>query len=163
MKLPENLQNTRNCIGEYVTDFTFALHGIIRLHHLHMTRSAQEIGLSAGQPPVLMFLSMKNQQTQRELCDSLFIKPASMTDLLQRMERDELVERIRDEKDQRSLRVEITKKGEKKLEDFIEKGRVLDEICFKGFQKEEKDVCVSYFLRILKNMDAFLNETEDHE
>ena len=133
----EKLAKKREILGEHTSDFSFALNGLLRLYHIHMIHSAQEIGLSAGQPPILMSLAAKNLQTQKELCEFIRIKPASMTDVLKRMERDELIERVRDENDMRSMRVSITEKGLDKFHTFIEKGTTIDEVGFRGFSQEE--------------------------
>jgi len=155
----ENLSKKREALGEHTTDFSFVLNGLLRLYHIHMMRSAQEIGLSAGQPPILMSLAARNLQTQKELCDFIRIKPASMTDVLKRMERDGLIERLRDECDMRSIRVSITEKGMNKFHAFIEKGATIDEVGFRGFTKEEKEVCLSLLARILENVHNDLEET----
>ncbi|WP_352400717.1 MarR family transcriptional regulator [Anaerotignum sp.] len=154
----ENLSKKRAVLGEHTTDFSFALNGLLRLYHIHMMRSAQEIGLSAGQPPILMSLAAKNLQTQKELCDLIRIKPASMTDVLKRMERDGLIKRLRDEADMRSIRVSITEEGMEKFHEFIEKSSTIDEVGFRGFSAEEKEVCLSLLVRILENVHNDLQE-----
>lgn len=158
MIFSEKLAKKRETLGEHTTDFSFTLNRLLRLYHIYMMNSAQEIGLSAGQPPILMSLATKNLQTQKELCDFIRIKPASMTDVLKRMERDELIERIRDDNDMRSMRVSLTEKGMEKFHAFIEKGETLDEVGFRGFSDKEKEVCVSFLIRILENVNKDLQE-----
>ena len=154
MNFSEKLAKNREVLGEHTTDISFVLHGLLRSYHIHMIHSAQEIGLSSGQPPVLMSLAAKNLQTQKELCDFIQIKPASMTDVLKRMERDGLIERIRDKNDLRSMRVSLTDKGIGKFHEFIEKGASsIDEVGCQGFSPDEKEACLNYLMRILENVN----------
>lgn len=161
MLFSDELAKKREALGDNVTDFTFALNVLLKLYHQHMMRSAQEIGLSSGQPRILMSLVAKDLQTQKELSQFIRIKPASMTDALKRMERDELIVRIRDEKDMRNNRVSITQKGREKFQAFVEKGVTLDEVGFRGFSKEEKEVCLNFLTRILDNMSKDLQEMRE--
>lgn len=158
MNFSEKLAKEREVLGDHTTDMSFALNRLLRMYHTHMIRTVQEIGLSAGQPPVLLSLAVKNLQTQKELCEFIQIKPASMTDVLKRMERDELIERIRDENDLRSMRVSLTDKGMGKYHEFIKKGATIDEVGFRGFSAEEKDVFLNLLMRILENVHQDLEE-----
>lgn len=161
MHLSEHLEKRRKALCAHTSDFTFLLNGITRLQHMYLIRSAQEIGLSSGQPPVLMSLAAENLQTQKELCEWIRIKPASMTNVLQRMERDGLIARIRDAKDMRNMRVSITDTGYEKFLELFEKGSYIDEICLKGFCEEEKEQVIEFLSRIMENMDREINERGD--
>ncbi len=146
------LQRRREDLGNRTSDFFFLYHTLSRGYYCRIAKIAHEIGLSKGQPPVLLFLDHNNGKTQRELSDFLQIKPASITDLLQRMEKNGLVERKRGEKDLRTMRVFITEKGRKKAEEFLEREAALDLLFFQGFQKEEKERFLSSFLKITENI-----------
>lgn len=152
MKFSGLLQKRREEIGDKTSDFFFLYHTLHRGYHCQMAKITHEIGLSKGQPPVLLFLSRNNGKTQRELSDFLQIKPASMTDVLQRMEKNELVERKRGKKDQRTMHVFITEKGKKKVEEFLERENALDILFFKGFTREEKENFLYSFLKITENL-----------
>lgn len=106
---------------------------------------------------MLLLLNMKDNQTQRELCSSARIKAASMTDALQRMEKNGLVERRRGEKDLRTMRVSITQKGREKAEQFLQRELDLDAVFFRGFSEEEKDSFLYAFARITGNLMNEIN------
>jgi len=142
----------RNEIGNKTSDFFFLFHTLNRGYHCCINKISNEIGLSKGQPPVLLFLGRENSRTQKELADFLNIRPASMTDVLQRMEKNGLVERKRGESDLRTMHVTITDKGRKKSEEFLQKERSLDELFFKGFEKEEKDLFLQMFAKMTENL-----------
>ncbi|MDD4843406.1 MAG: MarR family transcriptional regulator [Anaerotignum sp.] len=161
MIFSDELAKKREALGNHVTDFSFTLSVLLKLYHMHMMRSAQEIGLSGGQPRILMSLATKKLQTQKELSEFFRVKPASMTDTLKRMERDELIERVRDEKDMRNIRVSLTQKGMDKFHAFIAKGTSIDGVAFDGFSEEEKEICIKLFMRILDNLNKELQEMRE--
>lgn len=71
----------------------------------------EEIGLHRGQGLALLHLWRKDGMSQRDLARSMHISPASVTNMLQRMERDGWIDRKRDEADQRVVRVHLTAKA----------------------------------------------------
>ena len=75
-------------------------------NHMH------KIGLHRGQGFALNHLLHNNGMSQRELARSMHISPASVTNMLQRMEHTGWIERKRDETDQRVVRVYLTAKAE---------------------------------------------------
>jgi DNA-binding MarR family transcriptional regulator len=82
--------------------------------HLHRTRARQlfdAIGLYRGQPLVLLALWEQEGFTQSELAERLRIAPATVTKMLQRMEKTGFIQRKPDAQDQRVSRVYLTKAG----------------------------------------------------
>lgn len=92
-------------------------------HHLrgHMER----IGLHRGQGFAMLHIWHKNGMPQRDLARCMHISPASVTNMLQRMERDGWIERKRDESDQRLVRVFASDKA---MEMRVEATKVFREI-----------------------------------
>ena len=152
MKFCNEMERKRSEIGEKTSDFFFLFHTLNRGYHCCINKISQEIGLSKGQPPVLLFLDKENTRTQRELADFLNIKPASVTDVLQRMEKNGLVERKRGENDLRTMHVSITEKGKEKSSEFLLKERDLDDLFFKGFEENEKEVFLRLFAKMTENL-----------
>lgn len=163
MLTSELLQKKKAVFGEKTTDFFFLLHTLSRGYHCCITKISKEIGLYKGQAPTLLLLNRKDNQTQRELCSVLRIKAASMTDVLQRMEKSGLVERKRGETDLRTMRVSITQKGRERAELFLERELELDDMFFKGFSDEEKDAFLYAFARITGNLIDEINSWEKPE
>jgi len=73
----------------------------------HMDR----LGLHRGQGFALVHLWHHDGVPQRELAEAMHVSPASVTNMLQRMERDGWISRTRDESDQRIVRVFLTEKA----------------------------------------------------
>src|SRR5690606_33080780 len=84
----------------------------ISRHFLHRAHGEiQEYGLYPGQPSLLFSLAKREGQSQKELAEELEIKPATLTVMLNRMEKNGLVRRAPDEQDQRVSRIYLTDEG----------------------------------------------------
>lgn len=128
---------------------------VIQFHHQHLTRLStqlNQIGLSRGQPPVLSYLKDHQGCTQVDIAASMYMAPATVTKILQRMERDGWVTRQLDPEDQRILRVYLTEAGEKIQDTMWQiEGQVGDEF-LEGFSVEEKRQLSIYLVRMRKNL-----------
>ena len=88
-----------------------SLSRICRLTHARMYALVGQIGLHRGQSLVLKALWGQNGLTHSELANLLFVRPATMTNMIKRMEKIGLVERQPDKDDQRVSRVYLTEAG----------------------------------------------------
>lgn len=89
----------------------FLLAQVSRLHHTRAHTLFESLGLYRGQPPVLHALWDQDGLTHSELAERLHVTPATMTRMIQRMEKAGFVTRRPDEQDQRVSRVHLTKAG----------------------------------------------------
>ncbi|MBE0697355.1 MAG: MarR family transcriptional regulator, partial [Anaerolineaceae bacterium] len=65
----------------------YLLANICHLHHTRAHQRLEGLGLYRGQPPVLRALWLQEGLTQTELAEKMKITPATMTKMLQRMEK----------------------------------------------------------------------------
>nr|WP_042223301.1 MarR family transcriptional regulator [Oceanobacillus manasiensis] len=87
--------------------------------------------ITSPQFVALQWLLEEGDLTIGELSNKISLAFSTTTDLVDRMERNELVERVRDSKDRRVVRIHVLKKGETIIEEVIQKrqeylGEVLD-------------------------------------
>ena len=118
-------------------DFLFA-----QVCHLHYTRAHQlleTIGLYRGQPPVLRSLWRQEGQTQSDLAAQLNIAPATLTRMLQRMEKNGFITRKSDKNDMRLSRVFLTESGLQIQEKVKEIWDTMEDETFQGFCSEDLD------------------------
>jgi DNA-binding MarR family transcriptional regulator len=108
-------------------------------------------GLTSGQDFVLQLLADNEGLTQNELSTLLLIKPASMTNALQNLEKKGYVMRKPDDHDQRMSRVYLTPEGSQKLQDIKTHHDVVNHVRFKGFSEEEIQQYYQYLERIYDN------------
>ena len=84
---------------------------VCRLVGGRMRMKLEGIGLHHAQGMILFHLWHQDSMPQNRLAQALHITPPTMTNTLQRMERDGWIERRRDETDQRVVRVYLTDKA----------------------------------------------------
>jgi DNA-binding MarR family transcriptional regulator len=84
------------------------------------------------------------------------VNKSTMTDMVDRMERDRMAERIRDKKDRRVVKVKLTKKGKQVRREFLRKRRAEFQSIFSQLTSGEIKRFVSYLEKaseILKKID----------
>ena len=84
---------------------------VCRMTGHHLKTHMEKIGLHRGQGFAMVQLWHHDGVPQRELSEAMHISPASVTNMLQRMERDGWITRERDREDQRIVRVYLTRKA----------------------------------------------------
>ncbi|EJO02631.1 MarR family winged helix-turn-helix transcriptional regulator [Oenococcus oeni] len=79
-----------------------------------------------------------NNLTAGAIADILAIRPASVTQIIKKLENDEYIQRVRDESDARVVRVKITSKGRKQLELLEDKQSDFQTELFDVFDDDER-------------------------
>ncbi len=72
---------------------------------------AEHHGLTSAGMRVLMILARAGDSTHREMAERCFIRPATLTGIVDTLERDGFVVRQRDPNDRRSVQLSLTGKG----------------------------------------------------
>lgn len=130
---------------------------ILRLHYYRTHVLLEEVGIYPGQPPMLFILNKKEGQSQSELAEKLQIKPSTITVMLKRMEKEGIVERKKDELDQRIIRVYITEKGRRLCNEAIKVMNKVEKECFANMTTEERIVLRRLFMQIRTNLSNALD------
>ncbi len=130
-------------------------HLLIKVGAVHRRKSGYEFtkyDLTAGQPRILNYLFEHNGCIQRELAAACHLEPASVTSVINSMEKSGLIERKPVRGDKRALEVWLTEKG-------LDQKKIIDKIfitmaneCFCGFTEDEKQLAGDFLDRIFKNI-----------
>lgn len=123
--------------------------------HLHYTRAhalLEAIGLYRGQPPVLKALWEQEGLTHTALAERLHVTPATITKMLQRMEKAGFVVRKPDAEDQRVSRVYLTKAGRAIQRRVQAVWKRMDRETFAGFTQEERALLRRFLQQIRENL-----------
>jgi DNA-binding MarR family transcriptional regulator len=136
----------------------FLLAQICRLHHARAHTLLEELGLYRGQPPVLFALWEQEGLAHNKLAARLHVTPATITKMIQRMERAGFVERREDPEDQRVSRVYLTAAGRAIRGDVQRVWRTLEEETFEGFSAEECGLLLRFFLQMRENLKRVTGE-----
>ncbi len=132
-----------------------------QVSRLHFTRAhtlLETLGLYRGQPPVLRALWEQEGLTHTELAERLHVTPATMTKMLQRMEKAGFLIRQPDPEDQRVSRVYLTQAGHAVEESLQSVWRAMETETFAGFTRQERDSLRAFLLRIRENLMQAIGE-----
>ena len=130
----------------------FLLANICHLHHMRARQLFEAIGLHRGQPQVLLALWEQEGLTQTELAGQLKITPATVTKMLQRMEKSGFIERKPDAQDQRVSRVYLTQAGRAVRRDVEAVWKTMETETFTSFTQAERALLRRFLLRMLENL-----------
>jgi MarR family transcriptional regulator for hemolysin len=122
-------------------------------HEVIVAGPLRELGFAIGQLPVLVALKKVKALPQAELARIARVEQPSMAQLLNRMERDGLVQRIADPNDKRSRLISLTDSASRRMP----KGKaIMDATCARalaGFSQKDLDQLTALMLRINANLD----------
>ncbi len=125
---------------------------VSRLHYHRSHELLEALGLYRGQPPVLRALQKQEGLTHTELAQRLRVTPATITRMLQRMEKAGFVTRRPDPADQRLSRVYLTDAGRAVQAEIRQVLRTMEEDEFSGFTEEERAEMRRLLLRLRDNL-----------
>jgi len=118
----------------------------------------EEIGLHKGQGFILFHLWHHDGIAQNVIAHARHVSPATVTSMLQRMERDGWITRERDLEDQRIVRVHITEKAKAMREEARNAFRDLEKEVTSVLTKDERKT----LQRLLEKLHEHLAEGHPH-
>ena len=137
-----------------IEEVLVALRRVIRATDLHSKYLAKTTGLTSPQILLLHSIRDKGQVTIGELATDISLSQATVTTILDRLEKRELVVRVRSKQDKRKVHAELTEQGIEvlkkapiPLQDQFTKQ-------FGGLQEWEQMMIISSLQRVAKMMDA---------
>ncbi len=134
----------------------FYLAQVCRLHYTRAHQLLEAIGLYRGQPPVLHALWEQEGLTQTELAERMKVTPATMTKMLQRMEKAGFIQRRPDAEDQRISRVFVTPAGWAIKAQVEGVWQTIEAETFDGFTLEERVLLRRFFLHMRQNLERVM-------
>ncbi len=139
-------------------------HLFLEIEKLHYNRShllLDEIGIYHGQPHLLFALSETDGLSQTELARKLNVKASTITVMLSRMEKANLVKRKQDNEDKRITRVFITEDGRELCQKSIVTMKKIGSDCFGSFTDEEKNAMKLLLMKMKANLIAAGENTDN--
>jgi len=114
---------------------------------------AEEIGISKQQFDVLCIIFDKGRITMGELCREISSACSTVTDLADKLEKEGYVERIREKRDRRVVRLNILPKGHNLIKSVMERRlRELEDI-METSDKEEG-------IKVMSFLETFVEKVE---
>jgi DNA-binding MarR family transcriptional regulator len=131
---------------------------VCRLHYGRARTLLEEIGLYRGQPPLLRFLREQDGLAQTDLATRLQLTPATVTKMIQRMEKAGFVQRRPDATDQRVSRVYLTEAGRAIQTEVDRVLQTIEADAFAGFTLDERVVLRRLLLQMRENLLKIVGE-----
>jgi DNA-binding MarR family transcriptional regulator len=107
---------------DFYTFLCFSMRAAMKKIDRHLSGQLEPYGVSIPQMFVLTCLNDENGLTLKEIGNRTLIDSSSMTVLVDKLEKDNLVERHLDAEDRRAIRVLITEKGQAIAEELVKIG-----------------------------------------
>ncbi|MDV2581153.1 MarR family winged helix-turn-helix transcriptional regulator [Alkalibacillus haloalkaliphilus] len=104
----------------------------------------------------LQWLLDSGDLTIGELSKKMYLAFSTTTDLVDRMEKNVLIERVRDPKDRRVVRIHLLDKGKEIIDEVIEKRQEYLQEVLKTYSPEEVE-------KLRSSMTQLYNEMKEHE
>lgn len=134
---------------------SFLLAQVAKSHRNKAGQLLAEIDLHPGQEMVLKKLgSLGNWATHGQLADELNVKPATITRMIDRLERNGLVMRCKNEEDQRVSQVHLTAEGESCEAAIDQMWQRLEQVTTANFTAEERLIFRRLLLQVYHNLEA---------
>ena len=115
-------------------------------------RALEAQGLTHAGWQVLLLLGKHDGLTQREVAERTFVTQASVTGVVDTLEREGFVTRTRDEDDRRVVRVSLTREGRKRLDRTISIVGAEMAPVFEGMSEREEQVVRRFLTRTVERL-----------
>lgn len=159
-----NTEQSGRGVGRYgdelAESISMMLGPMLNRYRQNIDKLVQPYGFSAGQVPLILLLSERDGQTQKELARQMEVTPASLTSMLGRVEKTGLVVRRRSDTDHRTIHVHLTVRGRnasKRLGAII---RFVNARNLAGFRTEEKILFQRFMVQMDDNMKTHREELD---
>lgn len=134
------------------------LHYLLMANHMSLHKqlfaSVKDTGLTLGQPKILDYLKNHNGAFQKEIASSCHIEPASLSSILNGMEKSGLIKREMCADNRRAFYIFLTEKGEKLMHRVDLEFKKIDDKCLSDFSEKEKETLNQLLERIYKNLHS---------
>lgn len=127
-----------------------------RLFEQVANKNLDKLGVTYAQTIFLVRLWDKDGQNQMELAKSAGLKQPSVVRILDRMERDKLITRIRNKDDRRVFNFFLTDKAKKACRKLEEHANTMHDIALLNIPKKEIEKLNKYISTIIENLNIAL-------
>ncbi|SFS98846.1 MarR family winged helix-turn-helix transcriptional regulator [Marininema halotolerans] len=114
------MENKPNLPSELVTEIERYVREISVVIKRKGREILSEFPITPPQFTALLWLNEQGDMTIGELSQKMFLACSTMTDLVDRMEKNDVVERVRDERDRRVVRIHLLAKGTSIIMEVLE-------------------------------------------
>lgn len=140
--------------AEIIEDITIALRRVIRAIDQHSRLLVRDYGITGPQALLLKEIVIAKKITGSELSRRASLSQATVTDIINRLERRGLVQRQRDDLDKRKIMIIASKEGKELIMQSVPLLQEKFQARLRNLQEWEKLQLLSSLQRIAEMMDA---------
>ena len=129
-----------------------------RLFERVANMNLDELGITHAQTTFLMRLWERDGQTQMELTKSSGLKQPTVLRILERMQKDKLIKKIRNKEDKRSHYLYLTEKAKSICAKLEPQGKLMQNIATGSFSPECTTEINQQILKIIDNLQCFIDK-----
>ena len=111
--------------------------------------------ISAAQGRVLFPLWQKDDISFQELKKKTSLSKATLSKMLDNLEKGGHIKRVRDEKDKRTFNIRLTKKNKALQDKFLQVSNEMRDLYYKDFSEKDIDEFEDYLRKLLNNLIEF--------
>ncbi len=120
-------------------------------------------GAHRGQGRIISLLREKDGISQRELAEMLHIRPPSLSEVLDKLEANALIERRQNEEDKRMSNVFLTEKGRETALQVEAARQSAADTLFVGLSQEEQESLSGLLDKLITTLEATRGDAEEEE
>ena len=110
------------------------------------------ITLNPGQGRIMFALWKKDNISINEISKETKLSKSTLTSMLDRLEEAELIRRVPDKNDRRTILIELTNKDKSMRDKYLTVSEEMNEIYYRGFSDKEAEEFEGYLRRVLGNL-----------
>jgi MarR family transcriptional regulator, organic hydroperoxide resistance regulator len=114
---------TKNTVDRHVSEIEDLLRNVSTILKKRGRDILSNFDITPPQLEALLVLREFGELTMGELCQKMYLACSTATDLIDRMERNELIERVRDTADRRVIRLKVLQKGSTVIDEVLDARR----------------------------------------
>lgn len=111
------------------------------------------LGVTRVQWTAMYFLLRYGRISQKELSDRMNIKESTTARLVDRMEKDGHIVRVKDDDDRRVTYIELTEKGRIRIEELLPEGEKMSKYASRGISDEELEIFNRVLNKLMDNIE----------
>ncbi len=118
-------------------------------------------GITHAYTPFLVQLWDKDGQTQAELYRKMGIEQPAAVRTLDRMERDQLIKRVRSKTDRRAVQIYLTPRAQKLRLDVISCATMINKVASQGLSQSDKNTLHTLLKKVVANLETSLSKSRE--
>lgn len=112
----------------------------------------KKLGVTRVQWIALYYLGFTEFISQKELAEKMNVKESSVARLLDRMERDKLIDRIKSSEDKRITNLKLTETGVEKRKELIVEGEKFEKLLYHDISFEDMEIYTKVLDKMVSNV-----------